>query len=333
MFGCASAARGAAEMQMLLAPRNPVRAVQAASLLTVCIVCSCVLPPPPPPGDITDVLSKVVLHPEVDCSRLRTWFGLDYLKLVDTPAELGYAYEEHFLGSIRGNYVRYWYLPAELDRGTVLIAHGAAGRLPCYLYGAQLLRRNGWSVAIVEFQGFGESTGEASFDTLIPDLEVALDFTRSLTGRERITLMGLSLGSIPAIALAANRPDAVNGLILDSPVALAAQLDRFGRWLGDTAPYLQSLDPNLITDAMISRVRVPSLFFENGSDDVTTPETVQVLYAAAREPKSLCRFPESEHAFGAYYETQTYTYCFETFLHDVWRNEVLRSTRDWSQER
>ncbi|MFO0838973.1 MAG: alpha/beta fold hydrolase [Phycisphaerae bacterium] len=295
--------------------------------VTLFLSIACAPPPPPPPGDIYQVLATVVMHPEVDCVELRKWYGLDYLELVDTPAGIGQRYEEHFIPSVGGNKLRYWYLPSELDRGVIVLAHGAAGALPCYLYTARLLLDNGWSVAMFEFQGFGQSEGSPSFATLIPDLEAAIEKTRRLTSRQRVTLIGLSMGTIPAVALAANRPDAVNAIILDSPVALAAEFERAASWLKDTSPYLNELDPDLISENVVGRVHLPLLMFENGRDVITPPQTVEELWVRANDPKTRCTFPELPHARGAYYGTQLYTYCFETFLDGVWRNEIIAYPR------
>lgn len=89
----------------------------------------------------------------------------------------------------------------------------------------------GASFWVVDYRGYGRSTGSPSFSTLFEDAEcMAADVPRIIRiCREddaSIILMGRSLGSAAAIYLAAVQPDVFAGLILDSPYASAPDLVR-----------------------------------------------------------------------------------------------------------
>ncbi len=265
------------------------------------------------------VLSRLVLQPRMTCAELRRSFGVEYLPLVDTPDEIGLRYGEFWVPTDDGELLRVWYLPSKLQRGVVILSGGAAGTLPCFLFHAQLLVDNGWSVVMYEYRGFGESTGAPDITTLPTDLEAVLDWTRAQIGGRPVTLMGISLGSVPSIAVAAARPQAVNGLVLDSPVAMASELSRLDFVLGDrTQEFIDRLPKNLVSERVIARVHQPLLVLAGQEDALTTPATVQDLFNRAGGPRSLVLFPGIDHARAIFVDTGTYAYAVESFLSAIW---------------
>jgi len=62
-------------------------------------------------------------------------------------------------------------MPVEPAHGTVIVSPGNSGSMACYLLTAQLLTDDGYSVVIYDYEGFGGSSGQASLETLRPDLE------------------------------------------------------------------------------------------------------------------------------------------------------------------
>ncbi|MFH1746927.1 MAG: alpha/beta fold hydrolase [Planctomycetota bacterium] len=269
--------------------------------------------------DVISGLSDLILRPQDSCEKMRERFGLTYMPLAETPTDIGMDYEEHWIPVTEDVSLRVWYIPANLDRGTILYSCGNTGEMACYLYSALLLTDNGWSVVIYDYQGHGGSDGQPSLSTLSDDLEAVLEWTRAWTAREQVTLMGMSLGSIPSIAVAVGHPDAVNGVILDSPVALGAQVNRFSFAIGGQTEWLiDQLDPQLLSDTLIGWMQQPLLVFMHDSDTLTTPGTVQLLYDRAAGPKQIVHFPELGHARGQFVDTDEYIYHLEHFLNDIW---------------
>ena len=274
--------------------------------------------------DILAGLSDLILQPQDTCAAMRERFRVEYLPVVEDPGEIGMAYEEHRIPLDSDTSLRLWYLPTNFDRGTVVYSMGTAGPMACYLFSADLLTSNGWSVVMYEYEGYGGSDGHASLNTLTPDLQAAVEWARERTGRDRVTLMGMSLGSIPSVAVAVEHPDMVNGVILDSPVALQAQIERFAFVVaGQTQLLIDRLEPDLLSDAIIGDMTAPLLIFSHELDPVATPESVDVLFERAAGPKLIVRFPAVGHASSQFVLTDMYIYYLETFLTDVWANEEL----------
>ena len=293
---------------------------------TVVITNGCALEaivPPPSTDDLSVFLSDLLLHPRQSCESLRKIFDVEYLPLVDTPDQAGFNYEEHWVSASDGTQLCVWYLPGDLDRGAVLVSLGAAGCMPCYLFHAQLLTHDGWSVVLYDYRGYGGSGGQPDIAALPDDLEAVLDWTRDYTQRKRVTLMGVSLGTMPSVAVAARRPDAVNGVVLDSPLALGVLVGRYGSVLGGLAPELvEQLAPQTVSEDLVSAVRQPLLIFEGEKDRVTPPSSVQIIYERAAGPKQLVSFPGLGHARAPFRDTGTYLYYLESFLSTIWGQDV-----------
>ena len=293
---------------------------------TLFLTTGCGTFPVPIPADTDEmslVLSALILYPEIDCEQLKERYGVGYLETVESPEELGLEFEQHWLWTDDGLVLRVWYLPSQLQRGHVLLSVGAAGSLPCYLFHARMLVNNGWSVVMYEYEGFGYSDGEASMDTLVPDARVVLEWMEDYTQAEQVTVMGISLGTIPSVALAVERPELINGLVLDSPVALAALIEQFEFALGAATPaFIDRLEPEIVSEELAYDIEQPLLVLEGLSDGLTSPETAYLIYERAAGYKTFVPFPGVGHARAPFLDFETYAYHIEQFLSEVWSQDV-----------
>jgi len=104
----------------------------------------------------------------------------------------------------------------------LLFFHGNGEIAADYDSLVRLFTNCGVSYWVMDYRGYGRSTGAPSFSHMIQDAEKVLhDIPRlaKTLGREfrHTIVMGRSLGSASAIHLAATHADVLNGLILDSP--------------------------------------------------------------------------------------------------------------------
>src|SRR5688572_19878411 len=84
-------------------------------------------------------------------------------------------------------------------------------------------------VWVVNYPGYGASAGPRKLRTLAPAALAAFDQLKSIAGDHPIFLEGFSLGTVPALAVAARRP--VAGVVLQNPPPLRELiLDRHGWW-------------------------------------------------------------------------------------------------------
>lgn len=287
-----------------------------AIVLTLVATTGCGVPSS---EQVVSALSAVVLQPERSCADLRVDFGLEFLPVVANPGEIGLTYEEHYEQAPNGNLFRIWYLPSRDDLGVVVLSPGIVGEIACYLVLALILVENGWTVVMYDYEGFGGSEGVASLDTIIGDLDVALDWTLARTGRPQVTLVGQSIGSAPSIAVAVRRPQDVNAVILDSPVATVTLSERLNGLAPGLGSYLLSaFDPELASETLITQMTTPLLVFMHEADTITPPDTVEYLFSLAPGPKQIVRFPGLNHFRGVFLATEVYTYYLQSFLLQEW---------------
>lgn len=303
--------------------RVVLRGILLGAMLAVVPLLTTGCPAPQPtvltPELVLEELSELILAPDTTCAELRDQFGVSYLPLVETPGGIGIDYLEYYIPATDRQRLRVWYMPGNAARGTIIVSPGAFGPMQCYLFTAKLLTDQGWSVVIYDYEGFGESTGTLSLGRLQPDLETVLDWTLANTNATQVSLMGMSLGSIPSVAVAVERPDIINAVVLDSPVALAQEIERFREILGDhTEEIIAALDTRLVSEDIIGQMQQPLLVFLHEADVVTPPASVQLLYDLAGGTKELVRYT-GEHAAGQFEDTADYDAHLQAFLSDVWQ--------------
>jgi len=156
----------------------------------------------------------------------------------------------------------------------------------------------GASLWVVDYRGYGRSTGTPSFSDMLHDAEAVLaDLPRvsEQVGRrfKHVVVMGRSLGSASAIHLAWARPRALAALVLDSPYADGLALIRTlgGPRLDHAA--LPGFQDNL--DKMRS-CTLPCLFIHGTIDRIIPLAEAEALYAACQSRiKEILTIPGAGH--------------------------------------
>lgn len=199
--------------------------------------------------------------------------------------------------------VRYHPTTAELP--TVLHFHGNGEIVADYDDLAPAYHRAGASLICADYRGYGRSTGQPSVRALICDAHIVLDSVLGLLHKRGhkgpVVVMGRSLGSAPAIELAAERGNDIAGLIIESGFAQSAPL------LGLFGLSLSTLGLDKIigmdNDDKLATVHLPLLLLHAEGDVLLPPWHAQRnLECAASRQKRLVMIPNTDHntiiAFG-----------------------------------
>ncbi len=144
-------------------------------------------------------------------------------ELLATPEAVGLDYEDLTLEASDGVRVHGWFVPGESPR-VLLYFHGNAGNISHRLDTVEILHRMGHAILIVDYRGYGRSSGRPSEAGTYADAAAAWDYLRDTLGVEpqRIVVYGRSLGGAVAVWLAANRTPA--GLIIESTFTRMADM-------------------------------------------------------------------------------------------------------------
>jgi pimeloyl-ACP methyl ester carboxylesterase len=133
------------------------------------------------------------------------------------------------------------------------------------------------AVYLVNYRGYGGSSGKPSEAALTADAEAIYDSVRAR--HDPVAVIGRSLGSGVAVALAARRP--VERLVLVTPFDSIANVaaDHFF-WL----PVRFLMRDRYDSAARIGQVHVPTLVVVAGKDEVVSPARSDALIAAVSPP-------------------------------------------------
>jgi len=225
-----------------------------------------------------------------------------------TPLAAGFpAAEEAVLVTADGEKIVVWHVPPRADRSVALLFHGAGDVLARRIPRFRALIADGTGLVALSYRGYGGSTGLPTEPGVLLDAAAAYEFAVERYPPERIVLWGISLGTGPAVAIAAERR--VGKLILESPFTSTADV---AASFMPFIPVRTLMKDQFRSDQRIGGVTAPLLVL-HGERDRTVPVRFGArLFALAREPKRFVRFPEGRHndldAHGATAKAQQFIY-------------------------
>jgi fermentation-respiration switch protein FrsA (DUF1100 family) len=212
-------------------------------------------------------------------------------RLVD-PAQAGMnGVEDLRLTTSDGEMLVAWYVPAKDGHPLILYFHGNGGAVVDRIPRFRALTASGYGLLAISYRGYGGSTGSPSQKGLMEDGETAyLEARARGYDGDRIVLMGESLGTGVAIALAATHQAAA--LVLDSPYSSAVEV---------AAAHYPIFPVNWLmfdrfrSDLTIGDVRIPILIVHGDEDDVVPIRLARRLFELASEPKTFMQVSAGKH--------------------------------------
>ena len=199
-----------------------------------------------------------------------------------TPQTYGLAYEAVAIATEDGEKLAAWWVPAERARGTVLVFHGNAGNISHRLDYLRMFRGLRYSTLIIDYRGYGASTGSPSEEGTYRDAEAAWRYLTEARGvpAADIVLFGESLGAAVASWLATRHTP--RALVLASTFTSALDLGAEVYWFLPVRLISRFRYDNL---SHLAAVRAPVLIAHSRNDEIVPFAHGQRLYAAAHEPK------------------------------------------------
>jgi len=174
-------------------------------------------------------------------------------------------------------------------RGLIFFLHGNAGNLDIWLPSTDFYRRTGFDVFMIDYRGFGKSTGKIESEAqLHADVLAAWQSVAHEYAGRPIVIYGRSLGSGLAVKLATEVEAAQ--LILVSPYSSFVQLAR------DHFPWVPSFATRytMRTDQWLMKASEP-IMMVHGARDTLVPLAHAHQLKALRPNAELLVLPEADH--------------------------------------
>ena len=199
-----------------------------------------------------------------------------------TPKAYGLAFDPVALTTEDGEKLSAWWVPHDSTAGTVLIFHGNAGNISHRIDYLTMFHRLGYSSLLVDYRGYGQSTGSPSEHGTYRDAEAAwrwLTEVKGVPGRD-IVLLGESLGGAVTAWLGAR--------VSPRAVVIASSFTSVPALGAQVYPFLPvRLISRFSYDSLgaIKGIKAPILIAHSSDDDIIPYAHGKALYDAAPEPK------------------------------------------------
>jgi uncharacterized protein len=201
-----------------------------------------------------------------------------------TPQTYGLAFERVNVPTADGEQLAAWWIPTPAPaKGTVLLFHGNAGNIAHRIDYARMFHGMGYDTLLVDYRGYGESTGSPSEQGTYRDAEASWSWLTTRRGIKAsdIVIFGESLGGGVAVPLAAKH--APRALILASTFTSIPDLGaQVYPWL--PVRWLSRIHYNNL--AGLERINAPVLIAHSPGDEIIPYTHGKKLFDVAREPKT-----------------------------------------------
>jgi fermentation-respiration switch protein FrsA (DUF1100 family) len=198
--------------------------------------------------------------------------------------------EEHVVTTSDGERVIVWHVPPREGRPVVIFFHGNGEVLEWRVPRFRALTSDGTGLVALSFRGYAGSSGAPTEAGLLRDADTAYAFAAGRYPSARIAVWGFSLGTGPAVALAAKQR--IGKLILEAPYSSTADVAA-GRF--PFVPVRWLMRDQFHSDQRIADVTAPLLLMHGQRDNVIPIAFGEKLFSLARDPKRMIRFPEGGH--------------------------------------
>lgn len=197
---------------------------------------------------------------------------------------------ENVLATRDGERVIVWSVAPHEGRKVVLFFPGNGDTLALRVPRLRAIIADGTGLVALSYRGYAGSSGSPSERGLILDAHAAYDYASARYPPQRLVVWGFSLGTGPAVALAAERP--VGKLILEAPYSSIADVAAAHM---PFIPVRLLLKDRFHSDRRIEKVHAPLLIMHGERDPAIPIRFARRLFALANEPKRFVSFPQGGH--------------------------------------
>lgn len=190
------------------------------------------------------------------------------------------------------------FYPSGQQAPNLIFFHGNGEIASDYDELARVYAERGLNLLVLDYRGYGRSTGEPTLRNILQDAMDLMDLVSHWLDREGFTsarwVMGRSLGSCPAIYVARHRADLLSGMVVESGFAdTLGLLSRIGLPTGRIEIPQEWRNFNL---EEISYVKIPTLIIHGEWDQIIPLKDGFALYeACGAARKEMVVIPRAGH--------------------------------------
>ncbi len=230
-----------------------------------------------------------------------------------SPGDIGLNYEDVSLTTSDNERLHGWYVPATNPRGALLFFHGNAGNISHRLDSIKTFHELDLDILIIDYRGYGQSTGKTSEQGTYLDAQAAWDYLVDTRGipADRIIIFGRSLGGAIGTWLGVqNTPAAV---IIESSFSSGVDIAR--RLYPFLPIHLLTRLQYPVAD-YASQLNCPVLVVHSRHDEIIPFSMGQAIYAAVKQEKKFLEL-RGDHNNGFIISQREYVAGFRDFTQAI----------------
>lgn len=162
--------------------------------------------------------------------------------------------------------------PQDSVKATVVYFHGTGGNVTTYLDFIKPLVKSGFQVIMIDFRGYGKSTGIPTHKNIANDAQIIFEklLAREDVKNRKIIIYGASIGTQVATNLTKNNQNQISALVLDGALSSFTEIAVAGA-------------PKMLKRVIRQQVTSPY----SAKDDIKQINGVKLLAIHSKEDKSI----------------------------------------------
>lgn len=227
------------------------------------------------------------------CRSLTTLYFHPSNQYVHNPNDHGVSYETIELTTEDGETLVNWLFHAEGEtKGRVVFFHGNAENISTHFASVYWLPKAGYEVFLLDYRGFGKSTGVPALPNVLTDLQLSYEWVqaRSEEDKKPVFVLGQSIGAALTVMAMADVKQQPDCLVLDAGFDSFKDMARISfqrSWLFWSFAYPASwlLPSEFEPGDYAPRLNSTVLQFHSPTDQVIPYQQGQVLHNKFKDAK------------------------------------------------
>ncbi len=235
--------------------------------------------------NIYGLLCGVIYFFQENLIFLPTKLPQDHSYVMDWP------FEEVYVNTQDGAQLNGLHFDVKDSKGVILYYHGNAGDLQRWGKLTEFFVEKKYSVIVMDYRGYGKSTGKRSMEKLYSDANLWYDFAKKLYAENKLIVYGRSLGATFATYVSSKHNP--KNLVLESPFF---SMEDIAKSRFPILPIGSLLHYKFPTYQYINVVSSPITIYHGSNDEVIDIEQGKRLFKSIeQENKTFITIPNGGH--------------------------------------